>query len=383
MALFQSQKLEAIGQLTGGIAHDFNNLLMAILGSLELVRKRLPEDPRISPLIDNAIKGAHRGATLTQRMLAFARRQDLRPVAVELPELVQDMSGLLRQSVGTEVAVETRFPLGLPAVLTDPNQLESALLNLAVNARDAMPHGGNIVISAREEVLAASTGGLKDGRYVCLSIADTGEGMNEVTLSRAAEPFFTTKGVGKGTGLGLPMVYGLAQQSGGQLVLKSREGEGTTAELWLPVAASERAGAQALALPQAADLQPAARPLVILAVDDDPLVLMNTAALLEDLGHTVLAAGSGEEALSIARDMAIDVVVTDHVMPGMDGLQLAHVLRQARPDLPTVLATGFAELPEDAGAGIPRLAKPFSQAELSEAIVRAAGEAAPPLLRAG
>ena len=364
-ALFQSQKMDAVGQLTGGVAHDFNNLLMAVLGSLELLRKRLPDDPKMMRLLDNAIQGAQRGAGLTQRMLAFARRQELKPVALDLPKLVRDMADLLRSSLGPSVELEMEFSGSLNNVLVDQNQLELAILNLAVNARDAMPKGGSILFSAREEdVLDAPD--LKDGRYVCLSVTDEGTGMDDATLARALEPFFTTKGIGKGTGLGLSMVHGMTQQSGGKLALKSRVGKGTTAELWLPVASAD-AGLR----PAAADAMEFERekPLVILAVDDDSLVLLNTAAMLEDLGHTVLEATSGRKALEIIRrDHRIDVVITDQAMPVMTGSDLAAAIKVERPGLPVILATGFAELPPGADGGLPKLAKPFRQQQLAEAI---------------
>ena len=234
-ALLQSQKMDAIGQLTGGIAHDFNNLLMAVIGSLELMRKRLPNDPKLVALLDNAVHGAKRGATLTNRMLAFARRQELKQEPVDIPELVRGMTELLQRSLGPSINIETRFPLVSKPVLGDANQLEMILLNLTVNARDAMPDGGQIVIATREEVLQAGNQ-LKPGTYICLTVSDTGTGMDEGTLARAMEPFFTTKGIGKGTGLGLSMVHGVAEQSRGWFTLRSRKGEGTTAELWLPVA---------------------------------------------------------------------------------------------------------------------------------------------------
>jgi PAS domain S-box-containing protein len=238
-ALFQSQKMEAVGQLTGGIAHDFNNLLTAIIGSLEIVSRRV-SDQSIKRLIDNAMHGAERGAALTQRMLVFARRQELEVKPVDIPPLVRGMGEILDRSLGPSVLIETRFPLNLQWVKTDPNQLEMALLNLMVNARDAMTDGGPIVIAARLKTVAKGQGQLRPGSYVCLSVTHTGEGMDEETLSRAVDPFFTTKEVGKGTGLGLPMVHGFAQQSGGRLVLKSQKGQGTTAELWLPVAEKSR-----------------------------------------------------------------------------------------------------------------------------------------------
>ena len=366
-ALVQSQKMEAIGHLTGGIAHDFNNLLMAVLGSLELVRKRLPGDSKLAALVDNAILGAKRGATLTQRMLAFARRQELNSETIHFPELVRGMTDLLERSLGRSISIETRFPIALKPIRADANQVEMALLNLAVNARDAMAEGGQIILAARNVVIRTDEpDGLKAGRYVCISVGDTGEGMDQATRSRALEPFFTTKGPGKGTGLGLPMVHGLARQSGGRFALKSRVGEGTTAELWLPVdeAASAAIEQGRAPPPPQADRQHAL--LVVLAVDDDDLVLTNTVAMLEDLGHTAIGAPSGKAALEILRqDNSIDLVITDQIMPQMTGLQLAAAIKTEWPKLPVLIATGFAETPSGS-LGFARLAKPFTQAELAE-----------------
>jgi signal transduction histidine kinase len=245
-----TQKMEAIGQLTGGIAHDFNNLLTAVLSSLSLLRKRLPaEEQQVARLLDNAIQGAERGAALTQRLLAFGRRQALMPEIVDLPVLVQRMSALRRSSVGAGVRVAMRLPEALPPVEVDASQVELALLNLAVNARDAMPDGGDITIAAHEDqVRLREADGLSPGHYVVLSVTDTGVGMDEATLTKAAEPFFTTKGVGKGTGLGLSIVHGFAAQSGGGLRLHSKKGAGTVAEIWLP-----RAEAAATAYTRACD----------------------------------------------------------------------------------------------------------------------------------
>jgi PAS domain S-box-containing protein len=318
--VLQAQKMEAIGQLTGGIAHDFNNLLTAILGSLELLQRRIPEEvPQLMRLVDNAVRGAQRGAALTQRMLAFARRQELKLEPVDIPALVRGMTELVKRSIAPTITIETRFPLSLAQVTADSNQLEMALLNLMVNARDAMPNGGVIVVSARPAIVArGEIGDLDPGDYVCLSVVDTGEGMDETTLSRAMDPFFTTKEPGKGTGLGLPMVHGLAQQSGGRLLLKSRKGEGTTAELWLPIAKGCSAAAPSKAAEPAAKEN--TQPLVVVVVDDDSLVLTNMAAMLEDLGHRVFEASSAQQALKILRrETTVDLLITDHAMPQMTG----------------------------------------------------------------
>jgi PAS domain S-box-containing protein len=372
-ALFQSQKMEAIGQLTGGVAHDFNNLLMAVLGSLEMARRRMADDPRVTPLIENAIQAAKRGAGLTQRLLAFARRQvlDLKPI--DAPSLVRGMTDLLRHSLGPDVEMKFDFPADLPALQADANQLEMALLNLAINARDAMPQGGAITISAEE--IAVSQGhatGLAAGRYVRLDVADTGDGMDEATLAHAMEPFFTTKGVGKGTGLGLPMVHGILEQSGGRLTLKSQPGVGTVAELWLPVALQPVLDDPPDAPPEA-DEAPM-RPLTILAVDDDALVLINTVEMLEDLGHRVLQASGADEALAILRrDPGVDLLLTDQIMPKMTGMQLAELVARERPGLPAIIATGYGELPGgDSGSSLFKLDKPFNEQDLAQTLRLAA-----------
>ncbi|WP_354491573.1 hybrid sensor histidine kinase/response regulator [Mesorhizobium robiniae] len=368
-ALFHSQKMDAIGKLTGGVAHDFNNLLMAVLGSLALLRKRLPADPQLLRLLDNAVLGAQRGASLTQRMLAFARRQQLDPKPVEIIGLIQGMKELLERSLGSRAIIETKFPLSLNQVMVDESQIELALLNLCVNARDAMPDGGTILISAREESIGQSQdAGLAPGQYVCLSITDTGEGMDEETLARATEPFFTTKGVGKGTGLGLSMVHGMMEQMGGRLLLRSRKGAGTTAEMWLPVAAttSDLAREQDVLSQQTTEVAP----LRILAVDDDALVLLNTAAMLEDLGHTVAEAHSAMAALRLLEEQSFDLVITDHAMPKMTGLQLFDAIKDKWPNVPVIIATGYAELPGAREMKI--LSKPFTEHELASAIASTA-----------
>ena len=366
----QSQKMEAIGQLTGGIAHDFNNLLTAVLGSLELLRKRLPDDPKGIALLENAVQGAQRGTTLTKRMLAFARNQKLEQEIIDVPQLVRGMTDLLQRSVGATIRIETHFPLGLKPVLADANELEMALLNLTVNARDAMTTDGEIIVAARQEIVAAGlSSNLKPGAYICISVTDTGEGMDAQTMRRAVEPFFTTKGLGKGTGLGLSMVHGFAEQSGGCFILRSRKGKGTTAELWLPVAntPAETLGPDD---PQKAPatLVPS---LTILAVDDDALVLMNTVAMLEDLGHTAFEAYSAKEALEILRrEDSVDLVITDQAMPKMSGTQLAQAIKGEWPDIPVLLATGYADRVPGEELGLPKLAKPYLQRDLAEALVR-------------
>ena len=292
--LHEAQKMESIGQLTGGVAHDFNNLLAVILGSLALLRKNLPEDPRTSRLIDGAIQGAERGANLTRRLLAFARRQELKLEAVEIAKLVPDLTDFLRQSVGPGIAIVFDVAPDVHPVKIDANQFELALMNLAVNARDAMPNGGVLTITARDDNAGeryALPKQLPRGEYVHISVADTGAGMTEATLAKAMEPFFTTKGVGKGTGLGLSMVHGLTAQSGGAVHITSQPGKGTVVHLWLPRA--ERADIKEiapLAEPPAEDGAGGSR---VLLVDDDPLVSMGAADMLMDLGHSVTEASSG------------------------------------------------------------------------------------------
>ncbi len=363
-ALFQSQKMDAVGQLTGGVAHDFNNLLMAIMGSLEMAKKRGLADPAIARLIDNALQGAQRGANLTQRMLAFARRQPLNTKALDVAQLVTNMGELLRRSLGPSVELALDFPSNLPHVQADENQLELALLNLAVNARDAMPGGGTIRIGASRETVSGNHA-LTSGTYVRLWVSDDGEGMDENTLARAAEPFFTTKGVGKGTGLGLAMVHGMAAQSGGRLLIKSEKGIGTTAEIWLPLS-EYLAAAQAEGEKAAEAAGPKA--LTVLAVDDDALVLFNTTAMLEDLGHTVVEAYSARDALTELAARKFDLVITDQAMPHMTGAQLVAEIRKTQPGLPVIVATGYAELPPGTVDDVQLLNKPFTENQLEAAL---------------
>lgn len=374
-ALFQSQKLEAVGQLTGGIAHDFNNLLMAIMGSLELAGRRASNDPKLKQILENALSGVRRGVTLIQRMLAFARRQDLKVTPVRIADVLNGMNELIERSLGPTIRVSLHTPASLPYALADVNQLEAAILNLVLNARDAMAGGGIIDITARSErigdgsILSRELA-IPPGDYICLAVTDRGEGMDETTLKRAAEPFFTTKGVGKGTGLGLPMVHGTMEQLGGRLILKSVKGEGTTAELWLPCAGSETASTAGPAdRTSLADASGSDR-FKILVVDDDPLILMNTVALLEELGHGVEGVASAKEALEIFRARGnFDLVITDQGMPHMTGLELATRIRAEQPDFPIVLATGYAELPSG-GSELVKLPKPYSLFDLETAVTR-------------
>ncbi len=370
IAIIQAQKMDAIGKLTGGVAHDFNNLLAVIVGSLDLARQRLANGGEIDRFLDNAMAAAERGATLTQRMLAFARRQELKLQSVDCMALVQCMADLLQSTIGPTVTIDTRFPLNLSPAHADPAQLELALLNLTVNARDAMPLGGRIIIEASEAQLADGAVAVA-GAYIRLSVIDEGEGMDAATLERAREPFFTTKGVGKGTGLGLSMVHGFAEQCGGALTIDSIVNAGTTVSLWLPVSQGNPVH-QEDATQYIIDY--ADTPLVILAVDDDDLVLMNTAGMLEDLGHTVFQAANAADALRMLAQSSVDLVVTDHAMPGMTGAQLADAIEEAHPGLPVIIITGFAELPPHV-SGRPRLDKPFKQIELAKAVTAARRQA--------
>jgi signal transduction histidine kinase/CheY-like chemotaxis protein len=366
--LHEAQKLETIGQLTGGVAHDFNNLLTPVMGNLDLLRRRLPgDDVKSQRLVENALQATSRAATLVQRLLAFARRQDLQPKAVDVSGLLAGIEDLVSRSIGPTIAVTVQSPANLPAARVDPSQLELAILNLAINARDAMPRGGSLVMEVgQQSVPPALRDTLRAGDYICVSVADTGVGMDAATLKRAIEPFFSTKGVGKGTGLGLSMVHGLAAQSGGALQLSSQPGVGTRAELWLPVAdeqaaASEQTQVEAIMAP---------RPSTVLLVDDEELVRVGTAEMLMDLGYSVVQAGSGAEALGVLRrgEIEIDMLVSDYLMPGIGGADMVREARKLRPDLPALLITGYTNLVQGPGAELPRLAKPFRQAELASRI---------------
>jgi len=352
----QMQKLESLGQLTGGVAHDFNNLLMAIIGQLELLERRVPDDPAIRRLLAGALQGAERGAILTKRMLAFARQQDLKTETFDVVQLIENMMDMLSRSLGPSCTVVTDLPEGACSIATDPNQLELALLNLALNARDAMTSGGTVMIRVTRELLNGTAGAPLP--YVGIAVIDTGCGMDEATVKRATEPFFTTKGVGKGTGLGLSMVDGLIAQSGGHMKIDSTPDRGTTVSLLFVEEESQAAKAPGIPLP--ASLPMLDRVCRVLLVDDDDLVSASAAAMLDDLGYLVVAASSGEEALGLlASGVGIDCVLTDHAMPGMTGLDLANEIRLRWPDLPVILATGYADALEQSVGPIPFLAKPY------------------------
>lgn len=366
-ALRQAQKMEAMGQLTGGVAHDFNNLLTPIVGSLDMLQRKKLGGEREQRLIAGAAQSAERAKLLVQRLLAFARRQPLQVVAVDSARLVAGMGDLVASTTGPQIKVVVEAPDGLPPAKADPNQLEMALLNLSVNARDAMPDGGTLRISVRaEQTFAGHRSGLRPGDYICLSVADTGFGMDDATLARAVEPFFSTKGVGKGTGLGLSMVHGLALQLGGALTIQSRPGLGTNVELWLP----QSAGAT-----ESPDAVPDTPPEIAssgraLLVDDEELVRMSTADMLTDLGYAVVEATSAEEAMRlIDGGDRFDLLVTDHLMPGMTGTDLVRAIRSTRADLPALVVSGYAES-EGIAPDLPRLTKPFRRDELASVLAQ-------------
>lgn len=371
--LAQAQKMETIGQVTGGVAHDFNNLLAAIISSLRLLEKKLPAEPQSKRLLDNALSAAERGASLTQRLLTFARRQDLKPETVDIQKLIAGMTELLRRSIGPSIAITTRLHSDRTMATVDPTQFELALFNLALNARDAMPSGGSLTIEISDEIVTQSLPGteLKPGRFVLIEVTDTGTGMDADTLRRAIEPFFTTKGIGKGTGLGLSMVQGLAAQSGGSMKIESEVGKGTTVSVWIPASDGEAT----LPSPPEPDMYEAVKECQVLVVDDDPLVSMGTVAMLEDLGYRTIEVSSGRKALTVLDSgAAVDIVITDQAMPGMTGTELVAKIREQRPDMPIILATGWADLPENAMPDLFRLSKPYRQEELARAINRVLSE---------
>lgn len=357
-ALRQSQKMEAMGQLTGGVAHDFNNLLTPIIGSLDLLNRRAGFSEREARLIDGALQSAERAKTLVQRLLAFARRQPLQPGPVDLGELIGGMSELVASTSGPQIAVRTDVPADLVPALADANQLEMAILNLCVNARDAMPDGGTITIAARAEAATTDEPGC-----IRLSVIDTGIGMDEETSRRAIEPFYSTKGIGKGTGLGLSMVHGLALQLGGSLHIASKPGLGTRIDLLLPMSVDAVKPQLRGGDPERSSFKGRA-----LVVDDEPLVRTTTADMLQNLGYETVEVGDAREAEArLAVGRGFDLVVTDHMMPGKSGAELAAGIRAKMPGLPVLIVSGYAGV-EEVAPDMLRLAKPFREAELASAI---------------
>ncbi len=360
--LRQSQKMEALGQLTGGVAHDFNNLLTPILGVLEMLQRRAIGGEREQRLIGGARQAADRARTLIQRLLAFARRQPLQPTSVDVGQMAKSLEQLIASTVGPQVQVIIEAGEDLPFAYADRGQLEMALINLCVNARDAMPDGGSLRISVMEQTIGSGhRTGLAPGAYVQLAVADTGSGMDEATMARAIEPFFSTKGIGKGTGLGLSMVDGLARQLGGTLTLKSKIGSGTQIELWLPISVAD----VEIATPSTQKSETRREDGIVLLIDDEALVRMATADMLDELGYTVVEASSAEAALRQLRSgLRPDIVVTDHVMPGMTGADLVRLLATEFPGMPALIVSGYSGA-EGLLGDVALLKKPFHREELS------------------
>jgi signal transduction histidine kinase len=367
-ALRQSQKMEAVGQLTGGIAHDFNNMLTGIIGSLELLRRRVSRGKLddLDSLIDLGVTSANRAAGLTHRLLAFSRRQSLDSKPVEINQLVVSMGELLQRSINESIKLDMRLTGELWTAEADPNQLESALLNLVINARDAMPGGGQLLVETSnrhlDNVFTAAYGTLTPGDYVELSVSDTGCGIPENVMGRVFDPFFTTKPIGQGTGLGLSMIYGFARQSRGHVTLHSEVGKGTTVSLFLP----RFIGEITANLPADPTLPPFANAgETVLIVEDDPAVRVLVSAVLKELGYAFVEASDADTAVPIIEsDQRIDLMISDVGLPGMNGRQLAEIGRQIRPDLKVLFITGYAEHAAVRGGfldpGMQLITKPFT-----------------------
>ena len=367
-ALRQSQKMEAVGQLTGGIAHDFNNMLTGIIGSLELLRRRVARGKLddLDSLIDLGVTSANRAAGLTHRLLAFSRRQSLDSKPVQINQLVTSMGELLQRSINESIGLDMRLSEQLWTAEADPNQLESALLNLVINARDAMPNGGRLIVETTnrhlDSVFTAAYGSLTPGDYVELSVSDTGCGIPESVMGRVFDPFFTTKPIGQGTGLGLSMIYGFARQSRGHVIIHSEVGKGTTVSLFLPRFVGEVIAQQTLnptLLPYATDGE------TVLIVEDDASVRLLVSAVLKELGYAYVEASDGHTAVPIIQsDQRIDLLISDVGLPGMNGRQLAEIGRQLRPDLKVLFITGYAEHAAVRGGfldpGMQLITKPFT-----------------------
>jgi PAS domain S-box-containing protein len=377
--LRQAQKLEAIGQLTGGVAHDFNNILTVITGTIDILARAVGHDPVMASIARMIDEAADRGAELTRRLVAFARKQPLQPRATDINALVVDSTKLLRPTLGEHVQIEAALDPAVWPALVDPSQLVAALINLALNARDAMPSGGKLTLSTGNLLLdrtqAEMNVGVRSGNYVMITVADTGTGIPSAIQDKVFEPFFTTKEVGKGTGLGLSMVYGFVKQSGGHIEIDSEEGQGTAIKLFLP-------RADELALPD--DLSPGVSPEggdeTILVVEDDPLVRVSAIAQLESLGYATLAVENADQALAIIESGThVDLLFTDMVMPGgANGRELAEAARERRPSLKVLFTSGYSEdtIVHDGklDAGVLLLAKPYRKADLARMVRIALGQ---------
>jgi CheY-like chemotaxis protein len=370
--LRQAQKMEAVGQLTGGVAHDFNNLLTVIIGGLDTIRRAKPGDTaRIARAADMALQGANRAASLTTRLLAFSRRQPLEPKPLDANALVRDMTELLHRTLGEQVELEGVLASRLWTIEADQNQLESAIINLAVNARDAMPAGGKLTIetanTALDENYAAIDAEVVPGQYVMIAVSDTGTGMSREVLARAFEPFYTTKDVGRGTGLGLSMVYGFVKQSGGHVTIYSEEGHGTTVKLYFPRYLGDARQRDPLS-DECAPLSSEGE--VVLVVEDNDEVRSYSSQVLTELGYTVLEAANADEALAILKaDQRIDLLFTDVVLPGRTGKQIADEALALRPALKVLFTTGYSRNAivhhGRLDAGVQLISKPFTFEQLA------------------
>jgi nitrogen-specific signal transduction histidine kinase/CheY-like chemotaxis protein len=367
-ALRQSQKLEAIGQLTSGVAHDFNNLLTGVLGNLELLERRLKSEGSLRRL-RSARAAAERGARLTHQLLAFSRKQRLAPTPLDLNRLVSEASDLLFRTIGATVRIETVLTEGLWPALVDPTQIELVLLNLAINARDAMPAGGRLTIRTANVSRSEMPPDLRPGDYVLISVADSGEGMTEEILGKAVEPFFTTKEIGKGSGLGLSMVHGVATQSGGGLRIDSHVGRGTTVNVYLPRARRPSATVRERETSSGTVHEGA----TILVVDDDPDVREVAVSSLESCGYRLLAAENGLAALDVlAGAERVDLLLVDMAMPGMNGVEVISRARERRPGLRALLVSGYADVAAFSPAeGDFVLQKPYRLARLTDSVAEA------------
>jgi nitrogen-specific signal transduction histidine kinase/ActR/RegA family two-component response regulator len=371
--LVQARKMDAIGKLTGGIAHDFNNLLAAVIGGLGLIERRVPLGEEHLRILNMTRRAAEQGSELVARLLAFARRQQLAPAPVEMAGLSTAVTDLLAHTLGGLVELEWKIDAGLWSPFADQSQLELALMNLIINARDAMPEGGSISVEGENRSLAEPQHGLSAGDYVVLAVADTGCGISPEMLEQVMEPFFTTKEVGKGTGLGLSMVYGFAKQSGGAFRMDSSVGRGTRAAIWLPRAPSNFAATVEPSHSRSGGSD--VRPLKVLLIDDHQAVRTTTAALLRYQGHEVIEASDGPEALSLLETNhdCCELLITDYAMPHVSGAEVIRKAREIRPNLPAIITTGYADAQSIARRpeNVAVIAKPFSPEQLEAAICEA------------